>query len=174
MDPAMNQALMALLPVEVRTALEGGAPPEELAQSLLMQRLQEAENGEPSASAPEEPWPEVGWAQREAEPLAVDQLPADQPAANLAPAISVLEERLAEIARALGACTLCLGESAECPVCGGQGGPGWAVPEPAFFQALVTPALRRLQAEALQQAQDSARRFSANPTQDNSNGHSTR
>src|SRR2546423_56347 len=109
MDPAMNEALMALLPSEMRTALEGGAAPEELAQSLLMQRLQQAEAGDPSPPEPEEPWPEVGWAQSEPQALEVDQPPTDQPA-NLAPAISVLEERLAELARALGACTLCLGE----------------------------------------------------------------
>lgn len=170
----MNQALMTMLPAEVRTALEGGAAPEDLMQSMLMARMQAAQEVLDSDDVieAEDPWPELGWddgyeltrsrspdSQFEAEPeLEPEPLP---------PVIY----RLADVARALGACPVCLGDSSDCPACAGAGSPGWTVPEPELFEAMVVPALRRLQSEALRRAQELSTQFPG-PDGSNRNGHS--
>jgi len=166
---------MAMLPVDVRAALEGGASPQDVVQSLLTQR--QNETGEVRSSAEtreeEEPWPEVGWVDGRALSYAPAELPpvaSDAIAGSTTPAV---DQRLCELARALGACVLCLGESPDCPVCAGEGSPGWNVPEPHLFALLVAPALSRLEEEELRQAQATARRFSPPSHQHNSNGHST-
>lgn len=166
MDPAMNQALMAMLPVEVRSALEAGAAPQDLMQSMLMARLQGAENVIESEDVieVEEPWPEVGW-------TAADEATAESWPTDADFSASPVADRLMDVARALGACTLCLGETPDCPACGGAGTPGWSVPEPQLFEALVVPALRRLQSESLRRAQDTVRQ-AMKPGGENANGHS--
>lgn len=55
-------------------------------------------------------------------------------------------ERLADIARALGACPACWGERIGCPRCGGVGRPGAEDPRPEAFDRYVRPLLARLQA----------------------------
>ena len=143
----MNQALMAMLPAEVRSALEGGAAPQDVMQSMLAARMDSATDVVEALDElePEEPWPEVGWQYG-------DQLPTLE-----SEAATSAFQRLPELAGALGACRLCLGESLDCPVCGGAGAPGWNVPEPELFEAMVVPALRRLQSESLARAQRTAR-----------------
>lgn len=166
-DAAMNQALLAMLPAEVRTALEGGAAPQDVMQSMLTARLQAAEDVLASEDVidVEEPWPEVGWISNE------DAAVQSWPAADIPPAPPAISHRFVDVARALGACTLCLGEDPDCPVCGGAGTPGWSVPEPELFEALVLPALRRLQSQSLRRAQDTARHV-MRPDRENGNGHS--
>ena len=70
--------------------------------------------------------------------LIVDDAPAapEEPAQNLA-----LLERDCTLAAALGACE-CWGEFIDCPVCDGDGGPGWLVPDPRLFARYVHPAVR--------------------------------
>jgi len=53
--------------------------------------------------------------------------------------------RLAEIARALGACPACWGERIGCPRCGGVGRPGAEDPRPEAFEWYVRPLLNRLE-----------------------------
>jgi hypothetical protein len=54
-----------------------------------------------------------------------------------------LEARNRVLATALGACD-CWGEDIGCPVCDGEGAPGWLLPEPRLFAAYVRPGLRAL------------------------------
>lgn len=56
--------------------------------------------------------------------------------------------RLAEIARALGACPACWGERIGCPRCGGVGRPGAEDPRPEAFEWYVRPLLDRLEGPA--------------------------
>jgi hypothetical protein len=51
------------------------------------------------------------------------------------------------LAAALGACYLCWGEDAGCPVCHGTGCPGSAMPDKQLFARFVAPTLRTLQEE---------------------------
>jgi hypothetical protein len=51
-------------------------------------------------------------------------------------------------AAALGACYLCWGKDARCPVCLGTGHPGAFMPDKELFRMLVLPAVRRVR-EAL-------------------------
>lgn len=160
MTGPVNPALLAMLPPEVRAALQEGAPPEQVMQSMLLARMQAAEALEAEATEIEdeldrddEPWP-VGGADTRAWPPE----PAPPPEADPV---------RAALARALGACPVCVGGDAGCPVCAGSGAPGWAVPDPDLFAAYVAPALRRLQGEALRAAQSAAWRFSNFPSDPN-------
>lgn len=47
------------------------------------------------------------------------------------------------VAAALGACPYCWGGDIECPVCRGQGRPGFAPPDAGLFEELVVPAIQR-------------------------------
>jgi hypothetical protein len=168
-DPAMNQALMAMLPVEVRAALEEGASPQDLMQSMLTAKLQAAEDVLASSEDVidvEEPWPEVGWAAESEASMRDWSADGGFPSAPSSP----LADRLVDLARALGACTLCLGDDPDCPTCAGSGAPGWNVPEPELFETLVAPALKRLQSESLRRAQETVGR--AVKHGENANGHS--
>ncbi len=49
------------------------------------------------------------------------------------------------LAAALGACYLCWGKDAGCPVCHGTGHPGTAMPDKRLFAQFVVPTLRTLQ-----------------------------
>ena len=167
----MSQALLTMLPPEVRSALEGGAAPEDLMQSMLMARLRAAEEvlDADDVIDAEEPWPELGW------PLGYQEPPHSGPPGSELPLEppSAMTTRLVDLARALGACTLCLGDSSDCPACGGFGAPGWSVPDPELFGELVVPAVRRLQGEALRHAQNATKQFSGlQPDNSNRNGHS--
>lgn len=51
------------------------------------------------------------------------------------------------LAAALGACYLCWGKDAGCPVCHGTGYPGTAIPDKRLFARFVAPTLRTLQAQ---------------------------
>lgn len=51
-------------------------------------------------------------------------------------------ERNAELAAACGAC-VCFGQP-HCPDCGGEGKPGWQVPDASLFRQYVSPVLERL------------------------------
>ena len=57
-------------------------------------------------------------------------------------------ERFDTIAAALGACHLCFRDGLDltCPVCGGQGRPGWRLPEPEAFREYIAPAVNRVRA----------------------------
>ena len=48
------------------------------------------------------------------------------------------------LASALGACPECWGEEVDCEFCGGEGTPGWELPDRRLFRRLVLPALERL------------------------------
>ena len=47
-------------------------------------------------------------------------------------------------AGAVGACSVCWGGDARCPVCAGRGRAGFAMPDLALFKELVAPAIRRV------------------------------
>ena len=51
------------------------------------------------------------------------------------------------LAAALGACYLCWGKDAGCPVCHGTGRPGTTMPDKRLFARFVAPVLRTLQAQ---------------------------
>lgn len=59
-----------------------------------------------------------------------------------------LVERNDTLAAALGACHLCFGEGEDltCPNCGGQGKPGWRLPDPIAFREYIAPAVNRVRA----------------------------
>jgi hypothetical protein len=59
-----------------------------------------------------------------------------------------LRERNAYFAKAIGACSHCLGTNQACPNCHGTGRPGTYAVDPALFQLLVAPALTQVQARA--------------------------
>lgn len=169
-DPAMTEQLLAMLPPELRSALDAGADPAELAQTLLTQRLQQPEETDPIDAAEEEPWPELGWTES-GPPRFFDSEPASIQPERFPVSGALPDPRLLELARALGGCILCFGELVDCPVCGGEGSAGWALPEPSLFAAFVLPALRRLASEELRQAQKAARQFT-DPPPPTTNGHS--
>jgi hypothetical protein len=50
------------------------------------------------------------------------------------------------MARALGACE-CWGEDPYCPICAGDGLPGWRVPDERHYSRHIRPAVLRLQHE---------------------------
>ena len=58
--------------------------------------------------------------------------------------LETLRTRNDSLAAALGACYLCFGEDIACPECGGQGGPGSLLPDPAAFRQYVAPAVNRV------------------------------
>lgn len=57
-----------------------------------------------------------------------------------------LRRRLEDVAAALGACPVCLGEDLLCPTCHGAGEPGARAPDPVAFRRFVVPALDRARA----------------------------
>ena len=63
---------------------------------------------------------------------------------SLADRIATLEAREVALAHALGACPSCWGEDGNCAVCRGSGRVGWRLPDPAVFEHLIQPAVRRL------------------------------
>jgi hypothetical protein len=52
-----------------------------------------------------------------------------------------LIERNIALASALGACD-CWGDNADCPICDGEGRPGWLPPDHQYFSTYVLPVLR--------------------------------
>lgn len=54
-----------------------------------------------------------------------------------------LLDRNSSVAGALGACD-CWGSAPSCPICQGEGIPGWMLPDGELFAAYVEPALTRL------------------------------
>ena len=59
-----------------------------------------------------------------------------------------LFHRNAAVAAALGACN-CWGERANCPLCNGEGSPGWVSPDENLFAIYVHPVLHQLSGEAV-------------------------
>lgn len=59
---------------------------------------------------------------------------------------TTLANRDIELANALGACT-CWGEDLNCPECGGEGAPGWSLPETHAFKEYVQPAIETVRHE---------------------------
>ena len=58
------------------------------------------------------------------------------------PAADVLADRSILFAAAVGACE-CWGEDPECPVCRGNGSPGWTTPDAQLYAEYVEPAVHR-------------------------------
>lgn len=58
-----------------------------------------------------------------------------------------LRNRNELVAAALGACDRCFGDDDSCPVCGGEGRPGWEPPDRRLFAEIVGPALERLRSD---------------------------
>lgn len=61
-------------------------------------------------------------------------------ATQLATHYATLSHRDSAIAAALGACR-CWGEQPDCEHCGGEGAPGWMLPDPDAFREYVQPAI---------------------------------
>jgi hypothetical protein len=59
-----------------------------------------------------------------------------------------LFHRNAAVAAALGACD-CWGERANCPLCNGEGSPGWVPPDENLFAIYVRPVVHQFSAEAV-------------------------
>jgi hypothetical protein len=76
-------------------------------------------------------------------------LPAPQALLRAArDALMALQSRTTVLASALGACAECWGTEAGCPVCHGNGRPGWTSPDPASFEAWVAPAVAAMARDA--------------------------
>lgn len=56
-----------------------------------------------------------------------------------------LLDHVVMLAGALGACD-CWGQDGACPICSGQGSPGWVDPNTELFDQYVAPAVRRVRA----------------------------
>lgn len=65
---------------------------------------------------------------------------------NLRAELHQLRERNDTLATALGACYLCWGEDADCPVCRGSGRPGSGFLDNDSFRQWVAPTLKRMHA----------------------------
>ena len=76
------------------------------------------------------------------EPIEVRSLPPPEPESCL-PTYDELLERNAELAAALGACECWGDEEEDCPVCYGEGAPGWVRPDRRLYARYVHPAIRR-------------------------------
>ena len=61
--------------------------------------------------------------------------------------LTVLRERSDRLAAAVGACCLCWGQNAECRICRGRGGAGFAKPDESLFEEFVLPAVLMLRAQ---------------------------
>ena len=61
--------------------------------------------------------------------------------------LAAISERSGLLASALGACSACLGGTADCGECHGQGSTGWRMPDPVLFQQFISPAIARLSRE---------------------------
>ncbi len=59
--------------------------------------------------------------------------------------LEVLRDRNDSLAEALGACYLCWGQDVQCPVCLGNGQPGYFEPDRELFAQLIKPAASRFQ-----------------------------
>jgi len=116
----LQQALDQLAQ-EGALASDGDRPPEELIATALGNRLAGLITSE--NSSPASRWPSQG---RHADELVVYE--------NLV-------DRNSLLAAAVGACD-CWGEQVECQLCGGQGVPGWVVPDKELFACYVYPAVR--------------------------------
>jgi len=78
---------------------------------------------------------------------------------NLADSMAALEARDAQLAHALGACPMCWGQEASCPVCKGAGRVGWRMPDQPLFETLIQPAVRRLMTQRIRQTVGAAPRL---------------
>lgn len=56
--------------------------------------------------------------------------------------VARLQDTLQTVAAALGACPVCLGADAGCPLCRGRGAPGSLPPDPVAFDQVALPAVR--------------------------------
>jgi len=70
------------------------------------------------------------------------------------------------LAAALGACYLCWGEEAGCPVCHGTWHSGYAMPDKQLFVQYVVPAIRTLQGQRLVRQNDANTIRAITSTQD--------
>lgn len=75
----------------------------------------------------------------------MDRLAADPtgPTITVSAAASEQDQEMRDrdvlLAAALGACE-CWGRDAGCPMCAGEGGPGWTAPHPQLYHEYVAPA----------------------------------
>lgn len=67
------------------------------------------------------------------------------------------------LASAVGACPDCWGEDAECPQCGGCGGPGAFVPQRVSFDEIVRPVLDQIRERLAAQRRRAAPAFRPHP-----------
>jgi hypothetical protein len=72
----------------------------------------------------------------------------DPPSAAERTELEDLRRRNEIFAAAVGACEICWGDDPACPICRGEGRPGWAEPNRGLFAEVAGPALRRLRREA--------------------------
>src|SRR5438876_11253217 len=68
-------------------------------------------------------------------------------AANAAARLTALQDKLDDLAQALGACASCWGEDAQCRICRGRGRAGFSMPDKQLFGEFVLPAVRMLKAQ---------------------------
>jgi hypothetical protein len=116
-------------------AANGDRPPEELVATALGRHLGRAIRDETTLDEPST-----------FETSSVDG-PATDPSGRALIDVVVIDdyeqlvERNGELAAAVGACD-CWGQHPECPICEGEGAPGWVPPEKKPFTTYVYPAVR--------------------------------
>jgi hypothetical protein len=114
-------------------ALGGGGP-----QIDMIMKLIEDQGTDSNAALREELMEEV----REEQAAAVDELAAT--ARRLFEERAACQQRLDDLAAALGACPACFGDDLLCDVCRGAGRPGARAPEAPEFARYVMPAVERV------------------------------
>lgn len=102
---------------------DGDRPPEELIATALGNRLARLITNESTPAA-------AGWSSNGHH--------ADEPSVH-----DDLIDRNSLLAAAVGACD-CWGEQVGCRLCGGDGAPGWVVPDKELFATYVYPAVRAI------------------------------
>ena len=120
----------------------------------LLSRLLAARQGERSDNSTEEDVDEEIAQAREAHQLALEQSERlvntvrrlATMAQGLHSEVTQLRATNDTLARALGACYLCWGDDATCPVCQGYGRPGFEPPDAPLFGRFIVPAIRSYRA----------------------------
>ena len=105
--------------------VDGDHPPEQLVATAIGRHLARVITAETTTS----------------EPLPVDHRHDSPIDVAVVDDYERLVERNGELAAAVGACD-CWGQQADCPICDGEGGPGWVRPDKQLFTAYVYPAVR--------------------------------
>jgi|tagenome__1003787_1003787.scaffolds.fasta_scaffold20818315_2 hypothetical protein len=123
---------------DVLSELAGSDPSLAPVLSLLAKRREDAQEPDDDSDPADAPGRRA--AEYERHRLLVESVSAQVD--SLTEDLARMQQTFDELAGALGACPVCLGDNPACQLCHGRGGPGWIPPQPAAFVRYVVPAIR--------------------------------